>query len=61
VVIRLERGSNRLLRFALHAGFAPRAFALLETMLEPLVEVEHDRGLCPMSLGCLTTAGISVR
>ena len=27
----LERGSNRLVRFALRAGFAPRAFALLET------------------------------
>jgi deazaflavin-dependent oxidoreductase (nitroreductase family) len=30
-VIRLEWGSNRLMRFALRAGFAPRAFALLET------------------------------
>jgi len=27
----LERGSNRLTRLALGAGFAPRAFALLET------------------------------
>jgi hypothetical protein len=26
-----------------------------------LVEVEHDRGLCPMSMGCLPVAGISVR
>ena len=31
VVTTLERGSNRLIRFALDAGFAPRAFALLET------------------------------
>jgi deazaflavin-dependent oxidoreductase (nitroreductase family) len=31
VVTRLERGSNRLIRLALSAGFAPRAFALLET------------------------------
>lgn len=31
VVTTLERGSNRLIRFALRAGFAPRAFALLET------------------------------
>ena len=29
-------------------------------VLEPLAEVEHDRGLCPMSLECLA-AGISVR
>ena len=27
----LERGSNRLIRLALRAGVAPRAFALLET------------------------------
>jgi len=27
----LERGSNRLIRLALRAGAAPRAFALLET------------------------------
>jgi hypothetical protein len=26
-----------------------------------LAEVEHDRGLCPMSLVCLPAAGISVR
>jgi hypothetical protein len=31
LVTTLERGSNRLARFALRAGFAPRAFALLET------------------------------
>jgi len=31
VVTTLERGSNRLIRFALRAGIAPRAFALLET------------------------------
>ena len=31
VVTTLERGSNRLIRFALRAGFAPTAFALLET------------------------------
>ena len=31
VVTTLERGSNRLIRFALRAGLAPRAFALLET------------------------------
>jgi len=31
VVTTLERGSNRLIRFALRRGFAPRAFALLET------------------------------
>jgi deazaflavin-dependent oxidoreductase (nitroreductase family) len=31
VVTTLERGSNRLIRFAPRAGFAPRAFALLET------------------------------
>jgi len=31
VVMTLERASNRLTRFALRAGFAPRAFALLET------------------------------
>jgi deazaflavin-dependent oxidoreductase (nitroreductase family) len=31
VVTTLERGSNRLVRFAVRAGFAPRAFALLET------------------------------
>ncbi len=31
VVTTLERGSNRLIRRALRAGFAPRAFALLET------------------------------
>ena len=31
VVTRLERGSNRLIRLALRAGVAPRAFALLET------------------------------
>jgi deazaflavin-dependent oxidoreductase (nitroreductase family) len=31
VVTTLERGSNRLIRLALRAGFAPRAFALLET------------------------------
>jgi deazaflavin-dependent oxidoreductase (nitroreductase family) len=31
LVTTLERGSNRLTSFALRAGFAPRAFALLET------------------------------
>jgi deazaflavin-dependent oxidoreductase (nitroreductase family) len=31
VIITLERGSNRLIRLALRGGFAPRAFALLET------------------------------
>ena len=31
MVIALERGSNRLTRWALRAGLAPRAFALLET------------------------------
>jgi deazaflavin-dependent oxidoreductase (nitroreductase family) len=31
VVTALESGSNRLIRLALRAGFAPRAFALLET------------------------------
>ena len=31
MVTTLERGSNRLIRFALRRGFAPRAFALLET------------------------------
>ena len=31
VVIALEWGSNRLARWALRAGLAPRAFALLET------------------------------
>jgi deazaflavin-dependent oxidoreductase (nitroreductase family) len=31
VVTTLERGGNRLIRFALRAGVAPRAFALLET------------------------------
>ena len=31
VVTALERGSNRLTRWALRAGLAPRAFALLET------------------------------
>lgn len=31
VVTTLERVNNRLTRFALRAGFAPRAFALLET------------------------------
>jgi deazaflavin-dependent oxidoreductase (nitroreductase family) len=31
VVTTLERGSNRLIRLALRAGVAPRAFALLET------------------------------
>ncbi|MBO0850372.1 MAG: nitroreductase family deazaflavin-dependent oxidoreductase [Pseudonocardia sp.] len=31
MVTRLERVSNRLIRSALRAGFAPRAFALLET------------------------------
>ena len=31
VVTTLERGSNRVIRFALRGGFAPRAFALLET------------------------------
>jgi len=31
IVTTLERASNRLTRFALRAGFAPRAFALLET------------------------------
>lgn len=31
VVTTLEKGSNRLIRFALGAGIAPRAFALLET------------------------------
>jgi deazaflavin-dependent oxidoreductase (nitroreductase family) len=31
VVIRLERLSNRMVRFGLRTGFAPRAFALLET------------------------------
>ncbi len=31
VMTTLERGSNRLIRVALRAGFAPRAFALLET------------------------------
>ena len=30
VVIALERGSNRLARWALRAGLAPRAFALLD-------------------------------
>jgi deazaflavin-dependent oxidoreductase (nitroreductase family) len=30
-VTTLEWGSNRLIRFALRAGVAPRAFALLET------------------------------
>jgi F420H(2)-dependent quinone reductase len=31
VVTTLEQASNRLIRSALRAGFAPRAFALLET------------------------------
>jgi deazaflavin-dependent oxidoreductase (nitroreductase family) len=31
VVTTLERASNRLIRMALHAGVAPRAFASLET------------------------------
>ena len=31
VVTTMERASNRLIRLALRAGFAPRAFALLET------------------------------
>ena len=31
VVVALERRSNRLTRWALRAGLAPRAFALLET------------------------------
>jgi deazaflavin-dependent oxidoreductase (nitroreductase family) len=31
VITTLERGSNRLIRLALRAGCAPRAFALLET------------------------------
>jgi deazaflavin-dependent oxidoreductase (nitroreductase family) len=31
VVTTLELGSNRVIRLALRAGFAPRAFALLET------------------------------
>jgi deazaflavin-dependent oxidoreductase (nitroreductase family) len=31
LVIALERLNNRLTRFALHRGIAPRAFALLET------------------------------
>ena len=31
VITTLERGSNRLIRFALRVGLAPRAFALLET------------------------------
>jgi deazaflavin-dependent oxidoreductase (nitroreductase family) len=31
VITTLERGSNRLIRLALRAGVAPRAFALLET------------------------------
>jgi hypothetical protein len=31
LVTTLERGSNILIRFALRAGFAPRAFAMLET------------------------------
>jgi deazaflavin-dependent oxidoreductase (nitroreductase family) len=31
VVTTLERGSNQLIRLALRAGLAPRAFALLET------------------------------
>lgn len=31
VVTTLERASNRLIRSALRTGFAPRAFALLET------------------------------
>jgi deazaflavin-dependent oxidoreductase (nitroreductase family) len=31
VMTTLERGSNRLIRLAPRAGFAPRAFALLET------------------------------
>jgi deazaflavin-dependent oxidoreductase (nitroreductase family) len=31
MVTTLERGSNRLIRLALSMGFAPRAFALLET------------------------------
>ena len=31
VVTTVERLNNRLTRFALRAGFAPRAFALLET------------------------------
>ena len=31
VMTTLERGSNRLIRLALRAGVAPRAFALLET------------------------------
>ena len=31
LVTTLERASNRLIRFALRAGFAPHAFAMLET------------------------------
>jgi deazaflavin-dependent oxidoreductase (nitroreductase family) len=31
VITTMERASNRLTRFALRAGLAPRAFALLET------------------------------
>lgn len=32
LVTTLERGNNRLMRLALRKGFAPRAFALLETI-----------------------------
>src|SRR4051812_48694498 len=32
VITRLERINNRLTRFALRRGWAPRAFALLETV-----------------------------
>lgn len=31
IMTTLEQGSNRLIRLALRAGFAPRTFALLET------------------------------
>ena len=36
----LERGSNRLIRLALRAGLAPRAFALLETSGRRTIRVE---------------------
>lgn len=37
----LERGSNRMIRLALRAGVAPRAFALLETTGRRTGQVRH--------------------
>jgi hypothetical protein len=58
VVTTLERGSNRLIRLALRAGVAPRAFALLETTGRRTGLARHDALARSRTLPCQWDAAI---